>query len=956
MNSKIFSMKQRKSAGKKNTSRFLISPKSFLLLLLFVRFTSAHAQTVDWVQYGGGAGDDLVSESAKDANRNYFVTGQIENSATFNSTTLSGGLFVAKYDSNGAQQWVVAYANDHTYGKGICLDKEGNIYVIGWMDSTVLFGSTLLTSLGDFDIILSKFKPNGDLIWVKQFGGAFADKGIEIECDKNDNLFFTGYLSSTAQLGNISTTAYNDSTDVFFAKCDTAGNVMWVRTAGGDENDQAYSIALDVNENIFITGIFRSTSYFNNVAYVSAGEDDIFISKYDSSGNLLWVNVAGDTENDHGLGVCADKNGNCYVSGNFNGTVSFGGITLTSTDKDLFVASYSPSGNNRWAHQAVAWGGDRGADIQMDENGRILLGGSFTDGATFDGLYINSAGEHDIFVARYDSLGSIEALLRAGGTKDDRCFTVLPDVGNNVVVSGLFAGTGTFGNYTITSSGGNDAVIVKMEPAEVIITSISDSVFCPSETFNVSYDIKGSFLAGNIFKLQLSNSSGSFISTTQIGSLTSTAAGTIVGTISSSPIITNNYKMRIVSTNPPCLVASNITFETHSKPVISTSGGTSICTGDTLLLIAYGASTYSWSPGTSLNTTTNDSVYAFPVSTTTYTVTGTSIYDCKNTATKTITTTSSSPTVTVTANGSATFCSNSNITLTAASVNGVSYQWLLNDINIPGAVYSTYTTNASGSYSCKVSNSCAIVFSNSIVVTANPLPLVSIPGYLPVCKGSPAFELTGATPFGGTYSGINVSNGIYNPIATGNYTITYNYSDSNACTATATTTLQVLSLPAVLFSPSENEFCNNGPSFILDGGTPAGGNYSGAGVVNGTFYPAITGPGNFSITYNYTNISGCSNADSKNITVNVCAGMNEAVDDFFINVYPNPAHDLLNLSISSSQSQWKVELINSIGATVQSIMMQSGLSSIDVDVLPRGIYLLVLRNDSKKYFEKIILE
>ncbi|MCY7411366.1 MAG: T9SS type A sorting domain-containing protein [Chitinophagales bacterium] len=168
--------------------------------------------------------------------------------------------------------------------------------------------------------------------------------------------------------------------------------------------------------------------------------------------------------------------------------------------------------------------------------------------------------------------------------------------------------------------------------------------------------------------------------------------------------------------------------------------------------------------------------------------------------------------------------------------------------------------------------------------------------------------------------------------------------------------MQVLSLPAVLFSPSENEFCNDGPSFILDGATPARGNFSGAGVVDGTFYPAITGPGNFSITYNYTNISGCSNADSKNITVNVCTGINEAVDDFFINVYPNPAHDLLNLSISSSQSQWQVELINSIGATVKSILMQSGLSSIDVHVLPRGIYLLVLKNDSKKYFEKIILE
>src|SRR6185503_9199091 len=105
----------------------------------------------------------------------------------FNGTTVNSGLFIAKYDSIGTQQWVTSEANNHAYSNGICLDQSGNIYVIGWIDSTVVFGNTLLTSLGKFDVILSKFNSSGQLLWVKQFGGSKSDKGLTIVSDQHDN-------------------------------------------------------------------------------------------------------------------------------------------------------------------------------------------------------------------------------------------------------------------------------------------------------------------------------------------------------------------------------------------------------------------------------------------------------------------------------------------------------------------------------------------------------------------------------------------------------------------------------------------------------------------------------------------------------------------------------------------------------------------------------------------------
>src|SRR5258708_2107847 len=132
--------------------------KKFIAIIFFLLFAfNANSQTVDWVNYGGGPGPDVASELVKDGSHNYYITGQIDDEAEFNNASLAGGVFVAKYDSNGVQQWAVAQADSHTAGKSLCLDQEGNIYMAGWMDATVEFGDSLLTNLGDYDIILAKY-------------------------------------------------------------------------------------------------------------------------------------------------------------------------------------------------------------------------------------------------------------------------------------------------------------------------------------------------------------------------------------------------------------------------------------------------------------------------------------------------------------------------------------------------------------------------------------------------------------------------------------------------------------------------------------------------------------------------------------------------------------------------------------------------------------------------------
>lgn len=158
---------------------------------------------------------------------------------------------------------------------------------------------------------------------------------------------------------------------------------------------------------------------------------------------------------------------------------------------------------------------------------------------------------------------------------------------------------------------------------------------------------------------------------------------------------------------------------------------------------------------------------------------------------------------------------------------------------------------------------------NGTDLTVNPLPNVSLQTFNNVCASDPPFTLTGGLPAGGTYTGLGVSNGKFNPgsVGAGAHSITYTFTDSNSCTNSATQPIQVLPLPTVSMD-SLNPVCVYAGPINLAGGNPSGGTYSGPGVSNGTFYPSQVGPGTFTINYTIVGSNGCTNTASTKIKVN----------------------------------------------------------------------------------------
>ncbi|MDD4309565.1 MAG: SBBP repeat-containing protein, partial [Candidatus Cloacimonetes bacterium] len=245
---------------------------------------------------------------------------------------------------------------------------------------------------------------------------------------------------------------------------------IWAKQAGGTVYDYGQAIATDINGNSYVTGYFYGAATFGSTMLVSSGGSaDIFIAKLDSSGNFLWAKQAGGTSFDHGYCISTDSNGNCYVTGYFYGTAIFGATTLTSNGSsgygDIFIAKLDANGNYLWVKQAGGTSNDIGYGIATDSNGNSYVTGYFAGTATFGTTSLTSSGGYDIFIAKLDTNGNYLWAKKAGGTSTDEGNGIATDSSGNSYVTGYFNGTATFGTTTLTSNGSSysDIFIAKLD-------------------------------------------------------------------------------------------------------------------------------------------------------------------------------------------------------------------------------------------------------------------------------------------------------------------------------------------------------------------------------------------------------------------------------------------------------------------------------------------------------------
>lgn len=298
-----------------------------------------------------------------------------------------------------------------------------------------------------------------DFLWARKAGAADSEesRGLAVALDALGNCYVTGLFFGVNSLGSTNLVS-SGLDDVFVAKYDTNGNLLWARKAGGPGSDEGWAIAVDPAGNAFVTGLFQETANFGNTNLSAQGESDLFVAKYDSTGGLVWARRAGGNDFDEGHGVALDAAGNAYLTGYFNGTATFGSQSLTSfsVSNAVFVAKCDGNGNFLWARKAGGNFDAEGNAIAVEGTTNVYVVGAFAGTATFATTNIVGAGPNglsDAFLAKYDSAGNFLWVRKAGGNGIDEAFSVASDPSGNVALTGKISGAAAFGSINLTGNG-----------------------------------------------------------------------------------------------------------------------------------------------------------------------------------------------------------------------------------------------------------------------------------------------------------------------------------------------------------------------------------------------------------------------------------------------------------------------------------------------------------------------
>ena len=466
-------------------------------------------------------------------------------------------------------QWAKsAGGTGSAFGLIVSTDAIGNVFMTGYFKSpTITFGTTTLTNAGSNDIFIVKYDATGNVLWAKSVGGAYDERGQSVSTDASGNVFMTGYfISPTISFGTTTLTntyASNLYSDFFIVKYDTSGNVLWAKSAEGAYDDSGQSVSTDASGNVFITGIYYSpTITFGTTTLTKANPtsnySDIFIVKYDASGNMLWATSAEDgLFNDDGRSLSTDASGNVFIAGYFaSPTITFGTTTLTNTNSswDIFIVKYDSSGNVLWAKSAGGTAYDIGNSVSTDAIGNVFMTGIYYSPTITFGIttLTNANNVADIFIVKYDASGNVLWAKSAEGTWYDLSYGVCTDVIGNVFITGAFySPTITFGTTTLTNvNAANDIFIVKYDASGNVLWAKSAGGTGYDEGYAVSTDASGNvFLTGNFGSPNINFGTTTLTNTDTTGSFRDIFIAKLDGTTGTNDIKNANIKIYPNPTN-----------------------------------------------------------------------------------------------------------------------------------------------------------------------------------------------------------------------------------------------------------------------------------------------------------------------------------------------------------------------------------------------------------------------
>lgn len=353
---------------------------------------------------------------------------------------------------------------DFQLGLSVAVGGSSSVFQTGGFYGTVDFGGAPLTSAGDSDIFLAKFDGLGDHLWSARFGDAARQSTSAVAADGSGSVLLGGSFEGSVDFGGGPLTSAGQ-TDIFLAKFDGAGNHLWSKRFGDGVYQQGLSVAVNRSGDVFLAGYFFGTVDFGGGPLTSVGGGgDVFLAKFDGAGNHVWSKRFGDAVTQVGSSVAVDPLGSVLLAGYFEGTVDFGGGPLISAGNgDVFLAKFDAAGSHAWSKRFGDANFERASSVAVSGSDVLLAGYFSSDVLNFGGGWLTSQGSIDMFLAKLDGSGNHLWSRGLGYTGFAYASAIAVDTSGNIVLAGYFTGSVSIGGRLLTSSGMFDYDILMAE-------------------------------------------------------------------------------------------------------------------------------------------------------------------------------------------------------------------------------------------------------------------------------------------------------------------------------------------------------------------------------------------------------------------------------------------------------------------------------------------------------------
>jgi hypothetical protein len=927
-----------------------------------------------WAKKFGGGGVDRAYDLDFDMDGNVYLTGHFFGNVDFDpgagtlmkSSNGQHDIFISKISPDGDLIWVNTIGGEETdYGRAITLSSNGDVYVTGFYSETVDFdpGAGVMnysaTTMQYYDVFITKYDMNGAFIWAKSIGGPGMEDSFDIVCDQNDDIYIAGFFEATADFnpGSANEIAIsNGGYDVFILKLNDNGQLVWNRTIGGVENDIARAVAVDLNNNIVIAGLFSETMDADPdetiIPFISHGFTDAFMIQMNTDGGVNWAKSFGGTENDEAKSIAIDFDNNYYISGWFGSTIEIDSPEISSVNalgmNDVFIQKLHSDGSLGWIQTLGGEGTDYVSGVASDESGSIYLTGNYSGLADFDpgqnDYQTNSNGGSDIFTTKlcYAQLpqdiitGSVEV---CNDSEVDYQYIESPYL---VEYNWLLPEGATL----IAGQNSNVARFTFTQP-------VNELILVTQNACGMTYEASIEVLAHEVPEILIDAYPSLDICQGETIRLTASGAENVVwndNIVNGENFIASESREYIVTaTNGPnCTATASIAVEVKETPQIAVQADhTSVCGNGEVVLNASGANDIAWAEGI---------VSGVPVSvneTRTFHAMGMSENGCLGAAEITI---DVHPLPEVTAHASDQHICHGN-SVTIYSSGGQNVIWsngLMENESITLDQTTTLVVATSDEFGC--------TGYDDITIVVHEDPIISVDASsTDVCRGSAVIlEGIGGENYQWSH-GVNDSQP-FEIIETTTFTVSAE--NQYGCIGESEITIEVHETPVILNQPTtqtamighatsfsiETEFAADSYRWQKSDGTgfeniENDAIYSGIGTstlhisevdeeMNGYYFRCIISSGP---------CTEFSEVASLNTTPDFVTESKEVV----VNIYPNPASEFIQLAWSGKLIGQEFNIYDQTGRMVKSATIQENITVMNVSELAKGIYTVVVPNSSQ---------